>query len=120
MIHGGGLIFGDKADGTGLIGVDQLLAAGYAVASINDRLSGEAIYTAQINDTKAVVCFLRANAARCDLNPDEFGTWGASAGGNLVALLGTTCGVAELEGAELCNANPIELHAGSCGLVWTD
>ncbi|MCG2784751.1 MAG: alpha/beta hydrolase [Anaerolineae bacterium] len=105
MVHGGGFMFGDKADGGGLIGVDALLAAGYAVASINYRLSGEAQYPAQINDAKAAVRFLRANAGEYNLNPEKFGAWGASAGGNLVSLLGTTCGVAELEGAELGNAD---------------
>ncbi|GAB4495708.1 MAG: alpha/beta hydrolase [Anaerolineales bacterium] len=104
MVHGGGFMFGDKADGAGLTGVDQLLAAGYAVASINYRLSGEAVYPAQIFDAKAAVRFLRANAAQYNLNSEKFGAWGASAGGNLVSLLGTTCGVAELEGAELGNA----------------
>lgn len=105
MVHGGGFMFGDKADGGGLTGVDSLLAAGYAVASINYRLSGEAQYPAQIFDAKAAVRFLRANAAQYNLNPDKFGAWGASAGGNLVSLLGTTCGVTELEGAELGNAD---------------
>jgi acetyl esterase/lipase len=104
MVHGGGFMFGDKADGGGLTGVDALLSAGYAVASINYRLSGEAQYPAQIYDAKAAVRFLRANAAQYNLNPDKFGAWGASAGGNLVSLLGTTCGVAELEGAELGNS----------------
>lgn len=103
MVHGGGFMMGDKSDGTGLAGVDRLLASGYAVASINYRLSNEAIYPAQINDAKAAVRFLRANAAKYNLNPDMIGAWGASAGGNLVALLGTTCGVAELEGADLGN-----------------
>jgi acetyl esterase/lipase len=105
MVHGGGFMMGDKADGAGLTGVDQLLAAGYAVASINYRLSGEAQCPAQIYDAKAAVRFLRANAAKYNLNPEKFGAWGASAGGNLVALLGTTCGVKELEGAELGNAD---------------
>jgi acetyl esterase/lipase len=105
MVHGGGFMFGDKSDGGGLTGVDQLLAAGYAVASINYRLSGEATFPAQIYDVKAAVRFLRANAAQYNLNPDKFGAWGASAGGNLVSLLGTTCGVPELEGAELGNAD---------------
>jgi acetyl esterase/lipase len=104
MVHGGGFMFGDKADGGGLTGVDALLSAGYAVASINYRLSGEAQYPAQIHDAKAAVRFLRANASEYNLNPDKFGAWGASAGGNLVSLLGTTCGVAELEGAELGNS----------------
>ncbi len=104
MVHGGGFMFGDKADGAGLTGVDQLLEAGYAVASINYRLSGEATYPAQIFDTKAAVRFLRANSEKYNLNPEKIGAWGASAGGNLVSLLGTTCGVAELEGVELGNA----------------
>lgn len=105
MVHGGGFMFGDKADGAGLTGVDQLLAAGYAVASINYRLSAEAQYPSQIYDAKASVRFLRANAEKYNLNPDKFAAWGASAGGNLVSLLGTTCGVAELEGADLGNAD---------------
>jgi acetyl esterase/lipase len=105
MVHGGGFMFGDKADGAGLTGVDQLMAAGYAVASINYRLSGEAQYPAQIHDAKASVRFLRANAAQYNLNPDKIGAWGASAGGNLVSLLGTTCGTAELEGADMGNAD---------------
>jgi acetyl esterase/lipase len=104
MVHGGGFMFGDKADGMGLAGADQLLAAGYAVASINYRLSGEAQYPAQIFDAKAAVRFLRANAAQYNLDPENFGAWGASAGGNLVSLLGTTCGVSELEG-DLGNAD---------------
>ncbi len=104
MVHGGGFMFGDKADGAGLTGVDQLLAAGYAVASINYRLSAEAQYPAQIYDAKASVRFLRANAGKYNLDPENFGAWGASAGGNLVSLLGTTCGVAELEG-DLGNAD---------------
>jgi acetyl esterase/lipase len=105
MVHGGGFMFGDKSDGAGLTGVDQLLAEGYAVASINYRLSGEAKYPAQIHDAKAAVRFLRANAGDYNLDPQKFGAWGASAGGNLVALLGTTCGVTELEGPELGNAD---------------
>jgi acetyl esterase/lipase len=104
MVHGGGFMMGDKADGTGLSGVDSLLAAGYAVASINYRLSGEANYPAQVHDAKAAVRYLRANAAQYKLNPEQIGAWGASAGGNLVALLGTTCDVPELEGADLGNA----------------
>ena len=48
--------------------------------------------------------FLRANAAEYNLDPDKVGAWGASAGGNLASMLGTSCGVAELEGAELGNA----------------
>ena len=104
MVHGGGFMMGDKADGAGLGGGDKILAQGYAIASLNYRLAAEAKFPAQIQDVKAAVRFLRANAQKFNLNPDKFAAFGASAGGNLVSLLGTSCGVAELEGAELGNA----------------
>jgi acetyl esterase/lipase len=93
-IHGGGWLAGNKDDVPGL----GMLKLGYAQASINYRLSQEAIYPAQIEDCKAAVRFLRANAKKYNLDPDHIGVFGASAGGHLVALLGTTGGVKELEG----------------------
>jgi acetyl esterase/lipase len=47
------------------------------------------------------VRYLRASAKKYNLDPNRFGAWGASAGGTLAALLGTTCNVGEFEGAEL-------------------
>jgi acetyl esterase/lipase len=101
IIHGGGFMTGDKADGAELGRVELLLKEGYAVASINYRLSGDAIYPAQIHDVKVAVRYLRANAQKYRLDPDHFGAWGSSAGGTLATLLGTTCDVVELEGAKL-------------------
>lgn len=101
-IHGGGFMVGDKANPA--LG-DELLAAGYAVASINYRLAAEAKYPAQIQDAKAAVRFLRANAAKYNLDPKRVVAFGQSAGGNLAATLGTSCGVAALEGADLGNAD---------------
>ena len=103
IVHGGAFLMGDKAAGDATTGIDQLLSQGFAVASINYRLSGEAKTPAQIQDVKAAVRFLRANATQYNLDPQNFGAWGGSAGGSLVSLLGTSCGVAELEGAELGN-----------------
>ena len=93
-IHGGGWEAGSKEDAPGF----GLLNKGYAFASINYRLSQEAKFPAQIEDCKAAVRFLRANAKKYNLDPDHIGVWGASAGGHLVALLGTTGSVKELEG----------------------
>lgn len=95
-IHGGAFKMGDKADGQEA----AMLAAldrGYAVASINYRLSNEAIFPAQVNDAKAAVRYLRANAAKYNLDPSKIAAWGGSAGGYLAAMLGTTGGVADLE-----------------------
>jgi acetyl esterase/lipase len=104
IVHGGAFMFGDKADRGSLIGAKEFLASGYAVAGINYRLSGEARFPAQIWDVKAAIRFLRTHAARYKLNHNKFGVFGASAGGHLVSLLGTSAGVAQLEGAELGNA----------------
>lgn len=102
LIHGGAFKMGNKEMETR--NAEALVAKGYAAASINYRLSGEAKYPAQIEDCKAAVRFLRANAAKYKLNPEKIGSWGSSAGGNLSALLGTSSRVAELEGASLGNA----------------
>ena len=100
-VHGGAFMMGDKADPHKQPAIAQLLASGYAVASVNYRLSGEAKFPAQIQDVKTAVRWLRAHAREYRLNPKNIGAWGDSAGGHLVALLGTSCGVAGLEGAEL-------------------
>jgi acetyl esterase/lipase len=72
---------------------------GYAVAHVGYRLSQEAKFPAQIHDCKAAVRWLRANAAKYNLDPHKFVAWGGSAGGHLVALLGTSGGVTDLEGS---------------------
>jgi acetyl esterase/lipase len=94
-IHGGAWEGGSKDGANPAAG---LLARGYAVASTNYRLSRQATFPAQAHDVKGAVRFLRANAKKYDLDPDHIGVCGASAGGHLVALLGTGADVKELEG----------------------
>jgi acetyl esterase/lipase len=101
LVHGGGFGMGDKSHMISKAGTDILLENGYAVANVNYRLSGEAKAPAQIHDLKTAVRWLRANARKYRLDPDRFGVWGASAGGTLAALLGTSCGVSDLEGVYL-------------------
>ena len=93
-VHGGGWEGGSK-EGCPAI---PFVAKGYAVASINYRLSQHAVFPAQIEDCKAAIRWLRANAKKYDLDAEHIGVWGASAGGHLVALLGTSGDVKELEG----------------------
>jgi acetyl esterase/lipase len=95
-IHGGGWQAGSK-EGTPAL---TLLAHGYVVASINYRLSQHAVFPAQIEDCKAAIRWLRANAKTYKIDPEHVAVWGASAGGHLVALLGTTANVKELEGKD--------------------
>jgi acetyl esterase/lipase len=101
IVHGGAFMLGDKADQLSKQGTDHLLEHGYAVANVNYRLSGEARAPAQIQDVKTAVRWLRAHAGEYSLDPQRVGAWGSSAGGNLVALLGTSAGVPVLEGGEL-------------------
>ena len=85
-VHGGGWKAGDKRQ----CPAARLVSEGYAVASLNYRLSQDAVFPAQLEDCKAAVRWLRAHAAEYHLDPDRFAAWGSSAGGHLVALLGTT------------------------------
>ena len=63
------------------------------------RWCSTAPFPAQIEDCKAAVRWLRANAGKYNLDADRIGVWGMSAGGHLAALLGTSGGVPELEGS---------------------
>jgi len=93
-VHGGGWRGGSKGSGGQ---ARPMLDRGYAVVDVGYRLSGEAIFPAQIEDCKAAVRWIRANAEKYDFDPDHIGAWGSSAGGHLVALLGTTGYVKEFE-----------------------
>ncbi|MEO8440587.1 MAG: alpha/beta hydrolase [Spartobacteria bacterium] len=93
-IHGGGWEKGSRHQCPAF----GMVAKGFAVASIDYRLSQIALFPAQIIDCKAAVRWLRANAAKYGLDPNRFGVWGTSAGGQLAALLGTSGGVKDLEG----------------------
>ena len=88
MIHGGGWRGGDKAGGNPFVSQAQL--GRYVVASINYRFSNQAIFPAQIQDCKAAIRWLRANAKIYNIDPQRIAVSGDSAGGHLVALLGTT------------------------------
>lgn len=95
-IHGGAWMAGNKDFGAPV----DYLKEGYAVASINYRLSQHAIFPAQIQDCKAAVRRLRRLADKLNIDPDRFGAWGPSAGGHLVAMLGTAGDVNEFEVGE--------------------
>lgn len=102
-IHGGAFMMGDKADGQ----VNPMLEGlkrGYAVVSINYRMSGEAIFPALVQDVKAAIRYVRANASKYKLNPDKIAAWGGSAGGYLSAMAGTSGDIKPLEDLSLGNA----------------
>jgi acetyl esterase/lipase len=85
-IHGGGWYSGSKSDCPILPEVTH----GYAVASVEYRLSTTAPFPAQIEDCRAALTWLRANGQTYGFNPARMAVAGFSAGGHLAALLGVT------------------------------
>ena len=104
FLHGGGWKVGDKSEVEDYVSL--YTSAGYAVASVNYRLSGVARFPAQIFDCKTAVRWVRANAGTYGLDPQRIGVLGLSAGGHLAALLGTSEGVQTLE--DLAEGSPNE------------
>jgi acetyl esterase/lipase len=93
-VHGGAWRAGSKNN----MPLDDLVEAGYAVASVDYRLSPVAPFPAQIHDIKAAIRFLRAKRTDYGYAIERIAIAGSSAGGHLVALVGTTNGHPELEG----------------------
>ena len=87
-VHGGAWRAGTKQD----MPLGGLIARGFAVASVDYRLSTVAPFPAQMHDIKAAIRFLRAHAAEYDLDAKRFAVAGGSAGGHLAALTGASNG----------------------------
>jgi acetyl esterase/lipase len=95
-LHGGGWRSGNRQQLNKLI--ELLASRGFVAATVSYRLAPVAKFPAQIEDCKAAVRWLRANAAKYKINPDAIGAVGFSAGGHLACLLGTADKEAGLEG----------------------
>lgn len=96
FVHGGGWARGRRGDmGLRLRGLspgpfEWLAAAGFAVASVDYRLSGEARFPAPLEDLRAAVRWLSLRANELRLDPQRLVVWGESAGGHLASLLALT------------------------------
>jgi acetyl esterase/lipase len=102
-IHGGAFAIGDKRDvhvDTWLRGLER----GYAVASVNYRLSGEAVFPAGLQDVKAAVRWLRAYAEEYRLDTARIAACGGSSGANFAAMMGVTSGAELFNDPQLGNA----------------
>ena len=84
---------------------------GYAIASIGYRLTDAATFPAQIEDCKAAIAYLRSNSMKFGLDSTKFGVWGSSAGGHLVALLGTSSDTDLLNGEGNLDAKQCAVQA---------
>lgn len=96
--HGGGWRTGERSslgpavDATGPSPIEQLVDAGFVVASADYRLSTEATFPAQLLDAKAAIRWLRSHSAEYGVDPGRIYAWGDSAGGHLASLTGLTAG----------------------------
>lgn len=93
-VHGGAWRAGSKDN----MPLTALVKQGFAVASVDYRLSPVAMFPAQIHDCKAAIRFLRASADKYGFHPKRIGVAGSSAGGHLAALIGVTNDHPKLEG----------------------
>ena len=98
LIHGGGWKSGDKSQSIPM--AIQLAAKGYVAVAVEYRLSPEAPFPAALHDLKAAVRWMRSHARTYKMNKKKVAALGVSAGGQLAALLGTTNGKKEYEGAK--------------------
>lgn len=83
--------FGNNLKGSDLATLGKaLLDAGFAVVTPNHRSSADAKFPAQLNDIKAVIRFIRANAKEYQIDTSFIGITGSSSGGHLAVLAGTS------------------------------
>lgn len=98
-IHGGAFAFGDKRDDH----MDAYLTGirrGYAVASIEYRVSGEATFPAAVLDCREAIRYIKSHGAEYKIDPDRVIVIGGSAGGNLAAMLGMNVPNGQFPGEE--------------------
>lgn len=89
IVHGGAWSAGDKSEAVEL--ATALAKMGYVAFSVNYRLVNETgnRWPAQLDDTQRAVRWVRANAAKYNVDPNRIGMMGGSAGAHIVACLGT-------------------------------
>lgn len=104
VIHGGAFMGGDKRD-IQLTPMLEGLKRGYAVVSMNYRMSGEATFPALVQDVRAAIRWVRANAEKFLFDPTKIAAWGGSAGGYLALMAGVGAGIPEFDDLALGNSD---------------
>ncbi len=98
MIHGGGWASGDKSH---LVPLAQKLAMeGYVTASVEQRLSPEAIYPAAVYDLKEALKFLKHNCDVYNIDTTQIAVLGSSSGATMASLMATTCDMPKFDDPE--------------------
>jgi acetyl esterase/lipase len=94
QLHGGGWRVGRRGQFSPLVSEEEsfgrIVAAGFAVVAADYRLSGEAVFPAQVDDVSRALAWIGEHADEYELDADRVVLWGGSAGGTLAALVGLT------------------------------
>lgn len=100
-VHGGGWVAGHTRAAGAISDFPSALAGlareGFVTVSLEYRLAGEAPHPAQLQDLRAAIRYLKANAGKYGIDPTRIALWGDSAGGHLAALAATSCRDASLD-----------------------
>jgi pectinesterase len=96
LLHGGGWRSGNRTMQNPL--AQNIARHGFVTATVEYRLSPEALYPAAVYDVKAAIRFIRAHANAYYIDPNRIAISGSSAGGQLAALVGMTGGIEKFEG----------------------
>ncbi len=100
FVHGGGWVMGGRRKNT-MPGVFKVMSQGYAMATIEYRLAPAVHWPAPLEDVRTAIRFLRANAARFNLDPNKFAIMGNSAGGHLANMVAALDGRNIMRGEHL-------------------
>jgi len=109
LIHGGGWKSGDKSMLHPMAA--KLAENGFAVVTVEYRLSPEAKFPAAIFDLKSSIKWLKANSEKYSIDTNKIAVLGCSSGGTLAAFLGTTNGNMKFEPMNNFNTNSSDVHA---------
>ena len=90
LVHGGGFISNDCESRQAKLMIDYFRDHGYACATVNYRLAQEEPFPGALEDVKAAIRFLKANADRYGYDAARVPIWGESAGGYLAVMAGVT------------------------------
>ena len=117
-IHGGGWVAGTTRNAGAIANFPAALAGlaseGFVVASVEYRLAGEAAFPAQLQDVRAAIRFLKANAPKYGIDPARVAIWGGSAGGHLAALAALSCGVPGID----AKPQPVGSECVQAAVTW--
>jgi len=103
VFHSGGWYSGDK-QAESIAPLVEVINQGYALVSVNYRLSTKARWPAQLHDAKAAIRFLRANMDIYRLDTEEIVVWGVQAGAHLALMLAATNEMPEFEDLNMGNS----------------